>query len=298
LVSEGNVAIGRLRRITLVTSAGLIVATVCTLASGQATAPAPAARPAAPAARPAPQARPAATGGQMPRTPEGKPDFSGIWQALNGAAWDIQDHNSALAGYLGVPPGKGIVEGNEIPYKADALAQKKRNFEKRDTEDPAFAKCYLPGIPRANYMPYPFEIVQNPDRVGFRYEFARATRTVDLTGRSRAWLEGWPDFWMGDSRGKWEGDTLVVDVRKLDERSWFDHAGNFHTENLHVVERYSPLDRDHIQYEATMEDPEVFTRPWKISFLLYRVIDKHPEIFEWDCRFDQDSAKYKAATPK
>jgi hypothetical protein len=298
LVSRGDAATGRLTRIALVTTAGVIIATVFTLAGGQATLPTPAARPAAPASRPAAQARPAATGGQMPRTPEGKPDFSGTWQALNTAAWDIQDHNSALAGYLGVPPGKGIVEGNMIPYKPDALAQKKKNFDKRDTDDPAFAKCYLPGIPRANYMPYPFEIVQNPNQIGFRYEFARATRTVDLTGHSREWLEGWPDFWMGDSRGKWEGDTLVVDVRKLDERTWFDHAGNFHTENLHVVERYSPIDRDHIQYEATMEDPEVFTRPWKISFPLYRIIDKNPEVFEWDCRFDQDSAKYKDATPK
>jgi hypothetical protein len=103
---------------------------------------------------------------------------------------------------------------------------------------------------------------------------------------------------MGDSRGKWEGDTLVVDVRKLSERTWFDHAGNWHTENLHVVERYTPIDRDHIQYEATIEDPDVFTRPWKISFPLYRMIDKQPEVFEWDCRFDQDTRKYKEATPK
>jgi len=248
--------------------------------------------------RPAAPARPAAAGAAMPRTPEGKPDFSGVWQALTTAAWDIQNHNSDLAGYLGVPPGKGIVDGNEIPYKPDALAQKKKNYEKRDTEDPAFAKCYLPGIPRANYMPYPFEIVQNPSQVGFRYEFARATRVVDLTGHSREWLEGWPDFYMGDSRGKWEGDTLVVDVRKLSERTWFDHAGNWHTENLHVVERYTPIDRDHIQYEATIEDPDVFTRPWKIGFPLYRIIDRQPEVFEWDCRFDQDTRKYKDATPK
>jgi hypothetical protein len=161
---------------------------------------------------------------------------------LNTAAWDIQDHNSGLAGYLGVPPGRGVVEGNEIPYKPDALEQRKKNFEQRDTEDPAFAKCLLPGVPRATYMPYPFEIIQNPKMVGIRYAFARAVRTIDLAGRSRQWLEGWPDFWMGDSRGKWEGDTLVVDVRKLDERTWFDHAGNFHSELLHVVERYSPID--------------------------------------------------------
>jgi hypothetical protein len=244
------------------------------------------------------QTRPAAAGNQMPRTPEGKPDLSGVWQAITTAAWDIQDHNSDLAGYLGVPPGKGIVEGNDIPYKADALTQKKKNFDKRDTDDPAFAKCYLPGIPRANYMPYPFEIVQNPKQVGFRYEFARATRVVDLSGHSRDWLEGWPDFYMGDSRGKWEGDSLVVDVRKLSEQTWFDHAGNWHTENMHVVERYTPIDRDHKQYEATIEDPDVFTRPWKISFPLYRIIDKQPEVFEWDCRFDQDTRKYKEATPK
>jgi len=234
----------------------------------------------------------------MPRTPEGKPDFSGLWQAMNTAAWDLQDHNSELAGYLGVPPGKGVVEGNQIPYKPDALKQKEKNFANRDKDDPAFAKCLLPGVPRATYMPYPFEIVQNPKMMGIRYEFARAIRTIDLAGKSRAWLEGWPDFWMGDSRGKWEGDTLVVDVRKLIEETWFDHAGNFHTENAHVVERYTPIDRDHIQYEATIEDPDVFTRPWKISMPLYRIIDKNTEVLEWDCRFDQDSEKYKDAIPK
>jgi hypothetical protein len=276
-------------RAIVVTSIGVIVvATTVAFAGGQA----------APAAGAAAQPRPAAGGNAMPRTAEGKPDFSGIWQALNSAAWDIQDHGASLAGHFGVPPGKGVVEGNEIPYKPEALAQKKKNYEKRDTEDPGFAQCYLPGVPRATYMPYPFEIIQNPQMVGIRYQFARAVRTIDLTGKSRAWLEGWPDFWMGDSRGKWEGDTLVVDVRKLDERTWFDHAGNFHTENLHVVERYSPIDRDHIQYEATMDDPAVFTRPWKISMPLYRIIDKNPEVFEWDCRFDQDTEKYKDASPK
>ena len=168
---------------------------------------------------------------QLPRTADGKPDFSGIWQALNTAAWDIQDHTSSLASFLGVPPGRGVVEGNEIPYKPEALEQKKKNFAQRAKEDPAFVKCLLPGVPRATYMPYPFEIIQNPGMIGIRYAFARAVRTIDLTGRSRDWLKGWPDFWMGDSRGKWDGDTLVVDVQKLDERTWFDHAGNFHSEH-------------------------------------------------------------------
>ena len=235
----------RFLRLTLVV-VGIAVSTVVTFAAGQTTAP---------AARPAARALPAAGVNQLPRTSDGKPDFSGIWQALNTAAWDIQDHSASLASLLGVPPGRGVVEGNEIPYKPEALEQKKKNFAKRGTDDPAFAKCLLPGVPRATYMPYPFEIIQNPNLVGIRYAFARAVRTIGLDGKSRAWLEGWPDFWMGDSRGKWEGDTLVVDVRKLDEKSWFDHAGNFHSDALHVVERYSPLDRDHIQYEATIEDP-------------------------------------------
>ena len=273
-------------RAVLVTGVAVVFATGIAFAAGQA------------APRPAPAPRPAAAGNQMPRTAEGKPDFSGIWQALNSAAWDIQDHNASLAHNLGVPPGKGVVEGNEIPYKPEALAQKKKNYDKRDTDDPGFAQCYLPGVPRATYMPYPFEIIQNPQMVGIRYQFARAVRTIDLAGGSRQWLEGWPDFWMGDSRGKWEGDTLVVDVRKLDERTWFDHAGNFHTENLHVTERYSPIDKDHIQYEATIEDPGVFTRTWKISMPLYRIIDRNAEVFEWDCRFDQDTEKYKDAIPK
>src|SRR5678815_4986949 len=157
------------------------------------------------------------------RTADGKPDLSGILQVINTAAWDIYDHSAQK----GVPAGQGVVEGNDIPYKPEALAQKKKNYEQRDTEDPGFAKCYLPGVPRATYMPYPFEIIQNPKMVGIRYQFARAVRTIDLTGASREWLEGWPDFWMGDSRGKWEGDTLVVDCLlytsdAADERSSVD----------------------------------------------------------------------------
>ena len=276
----------RLSRLTLA-SLGLVASTVFTVAAGQTTVP---------AARTAAQARPSA--GQLPRTSDGKPDFSGMWQALNTAAWDIQDHSASLVSFLGVPPGRGVVEGNEIPYKPEALEQKNKNFAKRDTDDHAFAKCLLPGVPRATYMPYPFEIIQNPKLIGIRYAFARAVRTIGLDPKSRAWLERWPDFWMGDSLGKWEGDTLVVDVRKLDEKSWFDHAGNFHTDALHVVERYSPIDRDHIQYEATIEDPNVFTRPWNMSMPLYRIVKKNAEVFEWDCRFDQDSEKYKNAIPK
>jgi hypothetical protein len=293
-----------LGRITLLAGAGIIVSTALMLAGGQAAAPgagraaAPApARPAAAAPAPQAAARPAASNA-MPRTPEGHPDFSGVWQSLSSAGWDLQDHQSGLLGNVGFPPGRGVVEGGTIPYKPDALKQKQMNYAMRDTEDPGLAKCLLPGIPRATYMPYPFEINQSPTMVGFQYAFARAQRRVDMTGRSRDWLKGWPDFWMGDSRGSWAGDTLVLDVRKLDENAWLDHAGDWHTENAHVVERFTPIDRDHIQYEATIEDPDVYTRPWKIALPLYRIIDKNFEIQEWDCRYDQDSAKYKDATPK
>jgi len=268
---------------------GIAISSVVTVAGGQTAPPAP---------RAAAQSRPTPRANQLPRTADGKPDFNGFWQALNTAAWDIQDHSSSLVSFLGVPPGRGVVEGNEIPYTPAALEQKKANFAKRATDDPGFAKCLLPGVPRATYMPYPFEIIQDPTMIGIRYAFARAVRTIDLAGRSRDWLKGWPDFWMGDSRGKWEGDTLVVDVRKLDERSWFDHAGNFHSDALHVVERYTFIDRDHIQYEATIDDPNVFTRPWKMRMPLYRIIDRNFELLEWDCRFDQDSDKYKDAIPK
>ena len=229
----------------------------------------------------------------MPRASDGKPDLSGIWQAMNTAAEDIQDHSASLT----APPGVGVVEGNELPYKPEALEQRKKNFDTRATADLTQSQCWLPGVPRATYMPYPFEIIQNADEVGIRYTFARALRIIRVKRSSRDHLEGWPDFWMGDSRGHWEGNTLVVDVRKLDERTWFDHAGNFHSADLHVVERYTPIDRDHIQYEVTIDDPQVFTRPWKMSMPLYRLIDRNLRVFEWDCGYYVKGEKYKNAKP-
>ena len=127
-------------------------------------------------------------------------------------------------------PAAASSRGTRFRTSRRRSSRRRRTLHSAATEDPAFAKCLLPGVPRATYMPYPFEIIQNPNLIGIRYAFARAVRTIDLAGRSRAWLDGWPDFWMGDSRGKWDGDTLVVDVRKLDERTWFDHAGNFHSD--------------------------------------------------------------------
>jgi hypothetical protein len=227
---------------------------------------------------------------QIARTPaDGKPDLSGVWQALNSAAWDLQDHS----GQLGVPPGQSVVEGNEIPYQSWAAAKKQENFARRASADPAAANCYMPGVPRATYMPYPFEIVQSPKMIAISYEFAHALRTIAMDGGSRP--DGLPDSWMGDSRGHWEGNTLVVDVANFNDQTWFDRAGDFHSDALHVVERYTLTDPSHILYEATIEDPKVFTRPWKISMPLYRLMEKTARLLEYECVFYLQEEKFKDA---
>jgi len=225
-------------------------------------------------------AGPAQTNSQtsLPRTPEGRPDLTGIWQVVNTAAWDIQDH----VAQKGVPAGQGVVEGNEIPYQPWALAKKLENFKNRLTADPVEAKCFLPGVPRVTYMPYPFQIVQTPKHIAMLYEYAEANRTIYTDGSPH--LPGAIDsFWMGDSRGRWEGDTLVVDTIHLSNQTWFDRAGNFHSEALHVVERYTAMGPDHINYEVTIEDPKVFTRPWKMSMPLYRRKEPYVRILEYPC---------------
>ena len=221
---------------------------------------------------------------QARRTADGKADLNGIWQALNTANWDLQQHAAqagqvvALGAVGAVPAGLGVVEGNEIPYLPDAAAKKKENFDRRLTADPE-VKCYLPGVPRATYMPYPFQIVQTPNYILMAYEYAGATRTIhmDKAPPSPA------DSWMGHSVGRWQGDTLVVDVTSLNDQTWFDRAGNFHSDALHVIERYTPLGPDALTYEATIEDPNVFSRPWKISMPLYRRLEKNAQLLEFKC---------------
>ena len=211
-----------------------------------------------------------------PRAADGKPDLSGLWQAVNTASWNIQDHSAQF----GVPAGQGVVEGNEIPYQPSAAAKRQENWNKRATSDPE-ASCYLPGVPRATYMPFPFQIVQTTRWVVMSYEYAHALRTIYLDGNPHP-----PDgveFWMGDSRGRWEGDTLVVDVTNFNDQTWFDRAGNFHSEALHVVERYTRTGPDHLLYEVTIEDPKVFTRAWKMSMPLYRRIEPRAQLLEYDC---------------
>jgi hypothetical protein len=232
---------------------------------------------------------------RAPRLPgTNRPNLTGLWQAINEGNWDIQAH-AAQAGppqfgaLFAQPAGPGIVEGNEIPYQPWALARKKENFANRfvrtmadgvrlEPLDPE-AKCYLPGVPRATYMPFPFQIIQGNEKIILAYEFAGASRIIHLDKVEPAPAASY----MGWSTGRWEGDTLVVDVTALNDKTWFDRAGNFHSDALHVVERYTPASAGVMLYEATIEDPKVFTRPWKMSFPLYRRLDKNAQFLEFKC---------------
>ena len=218
------------------------------------------------------------------RTSDGHPNLSGIWQALGTAHWDLEDHSPAagpfyqLGAQYAIPGGQGVVEGGEIPYKPEALAKKKTNLLNRLTLDPEI-KCYMPGIPRANYMPFPFQIVQSPNMILMAYEFASSDRVINM-GKP---VEAAIDTWMGTANGRWDGEALVVDNTGFNDKTWFDRAGNFHSDQLHVIERFTLIDADHIQYEATIEDPQTFTRPWKISMPLYRRIDRNVQLTDFKC---------------
>jgi hypothetical protein len=235
----------------------------------QAGAPAPAAQ--APAYR-------------APRTADGKPNLNGIWQALNEANWDLEPHAASqgpalsLGAQFSTPPGIGVIDGGTIPYKPEALAKRKENYTNRAKLDPE-VKCYMGGVPRSAYMPYPFQIIQGKDNVMMAYEYAGAVRVINM-GKP---TEAPTDSWMGWSNGHWEGETLVIDVTGLNDQTWFDRAGNYHSDSLHVVERYTARSADTLMYEATIEDPKTFTRPWKISMPLYRRVEKNAQIMEYKC---------------
>ena len=240
--------------------------------------------------------------GQFPpytaaRTADGKADLNGIWQAFVTANIDIRDHDAQhgprpeiMGAYGAWPAGQSIVEGGEIPYRPEALAKLRENAEKRmmvnitsdsrrhDTGDPEL-KCYRPGVPRATYMPFPFQIIQSPDVIAIAYEFMGALRTISMSAPT----EPPADSWMGWSHGSWDGDTLVIDSRGFVGYTWFDRAGNYHSDALHVVERLTPVSPYHLLYEATIEDPQVFTRPWKMSFPLYRRMEKNVQLLDFNC---------------
>jgi hypothetical protein len=235
---------------------------------------------------------------RAPRAEGGNPDLNGIWQALNTANYDLETHmaRSAMAlregphgplpaaevllfGAVGsVPGGLGVVEGGSIPYKPEALAKKKENQENWLSRDPEIF-CYLPGVPRATYMPFPFQIFQTESSILFTYEYAGAVREVYMKDPGPPPVESW----MGQSVGRWEGETLVVEVTGQNDRTWLDRSGNFHSDKLRVVERYTRVGPDHLRYEATLEDPEVFTQPWKIEMPLYRRVEPGAQLFDFKC---------------
>jgi hypothetical protein len=228
----------------------------------------------------------------------GKPDLNGIWQTINTANWDIQAHSAkpALAmrpgpivpvpakeviafGAVGaIPSGLGVVDGDEIPYTPEALKKKQENQQHWLSRDPEI-KCYLPGVPRATYMPFPFQIVQSDKAFFISYEFAGAVRNVFLKDPGPPEV----DSWMGQSVGRWEGDTFVVEVTGFNDQSWFDRAGNHHSASMKVTERYTMTDADHIQYEATIDDPETFTRAWTMRMPLYRRVERGAQLGQFKC---------------
>jgi hypothetical protein len=215
--------------------------------------------------------------GKIPRLPSGKPDFSGIWQTLSEADYDLEPH----AGRRDAPPSPGVIEGGLIPYLPKALEDKQRNFETRQKDDPRL-KCWVLGVPRSVYYPAPFQIFQRDRDLTLVHQFGQQVRTIHTNGTLHP-IQKEQEFWLGDSRGHWEGDTLVVDVTDFNEETWLDRAGDFHSEALHVVERWSFVDPDTISYSATLDDPKVYSRPWTINVLLNRRRDKDFQLIEDYC---------------
>lgn len=223
---------------------------------------------------------------EIPRTPDGKPDLNGIWQTMGSANWNLEPHAAShgpiveAGALLAIPGGLGVVEGGRIPYKPEALAKKEANRANWIELDP-LVKCFLPGVPRATYLPHPFQILQAPDVTLITYEFAGADRIVYM---NRPDSEAQVDSWMGHNVGSWDGDTLVIDVTGQMPDTWFDHAGNHHSGwSMHVQERYTMVDANTIQYEATITDEATFTEPWTISMPIYRRQDPNMQLIEFKC---------------
>lgn len=242
-----------------------------------------------------------------PRSPydDGTPDLNGIYQAINTANWNLEDHSMSagafwqLGALIGVPAGTGVVESGEIPYQPWALERRDWNYRHRliadvykpEMGDPEL-KCYLPGVPRSNYMPYPFQVVQTDRYVLMAYTFANANRIINLDNHRESSV----DTWMGWSNGHWEGDTLVVEVTGFNDPVWLDRAGNFASGGLRVTERFTRTGPHHLHYEATLEDPTVFTRPWTISMPLYRLVDPEAQVIEYRCVELTEEALYGRLT--
>lgn len=225
---------------------------------------------------------------QRPERIAGKPNLNGLWQALNTAHWNVEAHSAealdefwALGAIAAIPAGQSVVVGGEIPYRPEALAKRDENRAGWPASDPE-ANCYMPGIPRATYMPYPFQIVQGEgDTILFAYEYANANRPVFMNPDDHQVAP--VDLWMGRSNGSWDGDTLVIEVNSTIDQTWFDRAGNHHSPAMVVTERYTPIDSNTLQYEATIDDPETFARPWTLRMPLYRRVEENARLLEFNC---------------
>jgi hypothetical protein len=233
------------------------------------------------------QSRPARVGGH--------PNFNGIWQALNTAYWNLESHPAEALGVgrtvsgppgafdqLGaiasIPAGQSVVRGGTIPYKPDALARRNDNRSTWPAADPE-AKCYMLGVPRVTYHDMPFQIFQGDDDLLMVYPFAATNRVIHMKDQTELPV----DSWMGKSMGRWDGDALVITTKWQNGQSWLDRAGNYASSQLTVTERLTPQGPNHLSYEATLDDPQTFTRPWTIEMTLYRIIDPQAQLLEHKC---------------
>lgn len=235
---------------------------------------------------------------EPPRLEDGKPDFNGVWQVLNTANYNLEPHGAqaalafqegpvvpvparavvALGAVGAVPAGLGVVHGGTIPYKRQALARRDENRSNWLQSDPEI-KCYLPGIPRANYMGFGFQIFHNSDALVFSYEYAGAVRNIQLANPGPAPI----DSWMGQSWLRWDGDTMVIETTGFNGQTWLDRAGNYHSDKLKVTERFTLTSAYTLHYEATLEDPVVYTRPWTISMPIYRRVPPDDRLLQFNC---------------
>ena len=229
----------------------------------------------------------------------GHPNLNGVWQALNTAEWNLEAHSASAIpswwplGALGATPaGPSVVEGGTLPYLPDGRAKRDANQAAYPDADPV-TKCYMPGIPRANYMPFPFEIIQGDSDILFAYSFASANRPVHMDARSQLSADQVPvDQWMGWSNGHWEGNTLVIEVVANDDRTWLDRAGNHHSNQMKVTERLTLIDEHLMEYRATIDDPVTYSRPWTISMPLYRHAERNAELMDYKCVEFSESLLY------
>lgn len=225
----------------------------------------------------------------MPTTPQGTPDLQGIWTAWNTAQYGLEAHSGAT----GIRPGKSFVvepANGMIPYVPVARSQQQDNLLHRFERDSVYTSCYMTGVPRFVTSGFPFQIFQTERYIMLASEYAHMLRYVYMD-RDEHIYEGL-DFWNGDSIGRWEGNTLVVDTVNFNDETWLDASGNHHSTQLHVIEKFTRTSEDHMRYVAIVEDPGVLTQPFTIEMELHRDSDPYAQLLEYECHayFEDDAA--------